>query len=107
MKLKVFALRDVKADAFGSPFFVPNDGIARRVLSEWVRQPGSDVAKYPAEFMLFEIGEYDNESALLTPTVPTVMICSASSCLPKPDPRQLVMPGVDSPVSNSSEEVSK
>lgn len=87
MIIKVFALRDVKADAYGSPFFVPSEGIARRLLGEWTQDPRSEVAKYSADFTLYELGTFNNETGLLEAINP-VLICSAMSCKPRPDPKQ-------------------
>lgn len=91
MILKVFAMRDVKADAFGSPFFLPSEGVARRMLGEWVQDKRSEVAKYPSEFDMYLIGTFNNETGLMTPCT-IELVCSAAACLPKPDPRQLVLP---------------
>lgn len=90
MKLRVFALRDNKADAFGSPFFVPNDAIARRMVGELVQDKRTEVGKYPAEFAVYEIGTFDPGTGVMVGIQPTV-VCSVLSCMPKPDPRQLLL----------------
>lgn len=110
MRLKVFAMRDVKADAYGSPFFLPNEGLAIRMLGEWVQDKRSEVARYPADFMMFQIGEFDNESGELVPMTP-IMVTTAVACLPKPDPRQLVLKDLvqnpDGSMNGTAEEVAK
>lgn len=93
MKLNAYSLRDVKAETFAAPFFVPNDNLAIRLLNELVLDTRSNLGKYPADFMLYRIGSYDSEHALLVPCQ-VELVCSASSCLPKPDPRQLTLPAV-------------
>lgn len=92
MKLIAYSLRDMKADNFHAPFFVPSQAHARRLLAELVQDNRSDVGKYTADFMLYEIGSLETETGSLTPCKPSE-ICSALSVLPKPDPRQLAIPG--------------
>jgi len=93
MKLDAFSLRDTKADTFAAPFFVPKPGIAIRLLSQLVQDSRSDLGKYPADFKLYRIGSYNTETAVLT-SEPVELVCTASSCLPKPDPAQILIPEV-------------
>jgi len=93
MKLEAFSLRDTKAEVFAAPFFVPNEAIATRLLVQLVQDHRSDLGKYPADFLLYRIGTYDTETALLKSST-VELICTASSCLPKADPRQLTIPEV-------------
>lgn len=94
MKLSAYSLRDTKAEVFAAPFFVPNDAIAIRLLSQLVTDTRNDLGKYPQDFMLYRIGTYDTESAKLE-SCNVDLVCTASSCLPKPDPRQLRIPGTE------------
>lgn len=88
-------MRDVKAEVFGPPFFVPNDAIALRLLAQLVLDKRSDLGKYPGEFFLYHVGEFSVESGALAPISPVRMVCAASSCLPQPDPRQPELPGTE------------
>ena len=45
MKVKVYSVRDEKANSFGQPFFAVNDNIARRMFSDLVEDPKSMVAR--------------------------------------------------------------
>lgn len=83
MKLEAFSLRDVKAESFGAPFFVPNENIAIRLLSKLVVDTRTEVGQYPLDFILYRVGHYDTDTGLLTP-LSVELICTASSCLPKP-----------------------
>lgn len=82
MKLQAFSLRDTKAEVFAAPFFVPSHGIAVRLLNELVKDKRTDLGKYPQDFILYRVGEYDTDSALLTPSMIEI-ICTATSCLPR------------------------
>ena len=60
MLSKIFVMRDSKAGFYGVPFFEVSRGSALRGLTEAVRDKQSTICKYPEDFSLFEIGEWDN-----------------------------------------------
>lgn len=63
-----FGVRDVKAEAFvGTPIFVRARGLAVRAFGDQANDPSSDIGKYPADFQLFELGEWDEVTGVLTP----------------------------------------
>lgn len=64
--MKVFALFDSKTSAFGIPFFIEHKGQALREFEQMANNPESYVSKYPGDFTLFELGDYDKESAKFT-----------------------------------------
>lgn len=94
MILKAYSLRDLKADNFHAPFFVPSEAHARRLLSELIQNKNSEVGKYTADFILYHIGSLETETGALTPVNPSE-VCSALSAMPKPDPRQILVPGTE------------
>lgn len=61
--MKLFTLKDVKAESFGAPIAMPSTGIAMRSLLEIAENPNSPVGKYPADFILYELGEWDPSNA--------------------------------------------
>lgn len=76
---KLFAVRDVKAEAFAAPMAVPTEGLARRAFTDAVMQPGSVLAKNAEDYMLFQIGEYDPNSGLLVACSPSPKFVMAAS----------------------------
>lgn len=90
MILRAFALRDMKADNFHAPFFVPSPIQAIRLLGQLVQDKNSELGKWPGDFTLYEIGTYETSTGFMTGNLPSE-ICTALSCLPKPDPRQLTL----------------
>lgn len=58
---KLFAVRDVKADSFGPIIVAPNRALAMRAFMEASEQPGP-FQKYPDDFHMYEIGEYETRS---------------------------------------------
>ena len=65
--MMVFTVRDAVADRFLEPFFLPNEGTARRSFSEAVNSPGHQFNKYPEDYALYVIGSFDEEAGVLTP----------------------------------------
>lgn len=63
--MKLYSLLDTKAKVYGAPFAAPNDGIAGRLVMEALRDPQSMVAKYPNDFQLYCLGEYDEHTGEL------------------------------------------
>ena len=65
MKLKVVAIYDRAADAYGVPNFVAAIGSAVRGFGDEVNRVAGDNALYqhPEDFDLYELGEYDDQLA--------------------------------------------
>lgn len=66
MMSKVFAVYDSKIGSFMAPFFMPTKGHALRAFENLVNDPNTTVCKYPSDFTLFELGEFDDQSGALT-----------------------------------------
>lgn len=67
MILKVFAVRDTKAQAFLQPFYSPSVGSALRAFTDAVNDPQCPFNKHPEDYLLYEIGSYDDSNAALIP----------------------------------------
>jgi len=74
MKLKMFALYDSKAEAFGPPFFLDTIGQAVRALMDIVNDNQSMVSRHPADFVLYEVGDYDSQTAVVNNKNPHSLI---------------------------------
>lgn len=75
---KAFAVYDSKSLLYGSPMFINSTGAAVRSFSDVANNPDSLVCKHPTDFVLFQIGEYDDEKGVLTALVPFVNLGLAS-----------------------------
>lgn len=60
--MKLYALKDTKAGTFGPVMLALNDGHMGRTVVESFRGSGHTVEKYPGDFDLYQVGEYDQES---------------------------------------------
>jgi len=64
---KLYAVYDTKAKFFTNPFVAQNDMVALRLFASAVRDPATDISKFPVDYTLFRIGEYDDEKGMLFP----------------------------------------
>lgn len=60
-KTVVCAVRDSAVDAFSRPFFVPSTAMAVRSFRDEVLNSESPVHKHPADYVLYELGVFDEE----------------------------------------------
>lgn len=71
MILKVYSIRDEKAETFGSPFYQATHGLAERSFRQVVSDEKTNVNKFPEDYDLWYLGEFDSKTgkfdALETP----------------------------------------
>ena len=69
MIINIYAIKDAKADAFLNPFFKPNDAMAERDFANACADENSMFARNPEDFQIYHIGEFDDESAEVKPSL--------------------------------------
>lgn len=71
MKLYAIATRDIVANVFSQPIFVPHIGIAIRAFGDECSGKGQqkDLAAHPEDFELWLIGEYDDITGQMEPGI--------------------------------------
>lgn len=62
---KMFAVLDVKANAFSPPFTAHTTGLATRMFTDAANDPNSTINKYPSDFRLGLIGTFDDNNGQL------------------------------------------
>lgn len=62
MILKIYSVYDTKVRVFHAPFFTPSRTEAERFLCRAVKDLASDYKEFTSDYVLFELGEFDNES---------------------------------------------
>lgn len=62
MKIMIYSVYDSKTGVFGQPNFLINRGAALRAWQEAANDNQSNIGKYPADFTMFEIGYWDDET---------------------------------------------
>jgi len=59
---RCYSVYDLKAGAFAPPFFVVNDQVAVRVFAAAQTDPSHPMSRFPEDFQLHRIGEFDDET---------------------------------------------
>lgn len=83
MTMKLYAVRDVKADAFGAPMSIATKGLALRSFSDACLQPNSELGRYPEDYMLYELGSYEPNSGKIDANALPVFLASATDVIAK------------------------
>lgn len=65
MRTLVFTVFDSAAKRYLEPFFAPTVEVALRMFRTIVNTPEHQFSKYPEDYTLFVIGEFDQETAEL------------------------------------------
>lgn len=78
---KLFTTYDVKSEQFGQPFVMTTKAIAIRSFTEACIAPDSEFAKYPEDYYLYCIGEYDSETGTITQKDKPEKIATAQKCI--------------------------
>lgn len=77
---KIVSIYDVKSECFGAPVFVKATGEAIRSFGEAVNddKKENNFAKWPADFSLFLIGEFDDSTGEVTSQPPEQLVTALS-----------------------------
>jgi hypothetical protein len=62
----VYSVFDTKASAFLQPFHAINNAVACRMIADAVAEPNHMFNKHAADFVLFELGEFDDTTGIFT-----------------------------------------
>ncbi len=73
MKHQMFVIYDSKARAYMQPWFLTQDGMAQRAFSDCVNADDHNFARHPEDYTLFNIGEFDDNDAIIKSHAPISM----------------------------------
>lgn len=65
MIINVYAIKDLKVNAFLQPFFSQTHGSAIRAFADHCADKQSMPNKHPEDFILYSIGKYDDQTGQL------------------------------------------
>ena len=65
MKNKIFSIYDTVAGAYMAPWLCPTIGMALRNFEDLLSQDNA-VSKHPGDYVLFQVGEFDDSTGVLT-----------------------------------------
>lgn len=66
MKKVIVTLKDDKLEIYNQPAFIRNKGEAARMMEEILADGKSPLLRYPRDFALYEIGEWDEDTGKIT-----------------------------------------
>lgn len=72
MIFKMFSIFDSKASAFMLPFYAANVAVAKRNVMRAVEDESTDFSKFPEDYSLFEVGEWDGDEGKVAACVAPV-----------------------------------
>lgn len=74
--MKLYSIFDAKANTFCAPFECVSNGVAIRQLMDLVSDAKTTVSKYPEDFSLYFVGDFDTDSGALLPlgSVPVLVL---------------------------------
>lgn len=67
VNMKIFSVYDSKTGAYLQPFFMKTKGAAIRAFTEIVSDKEHQFGKYPADFILFELGSWSEDDGKFVP----------------------------------------
>lgn len=86
MLLHAYTLHDVKACTYSPPFFMANDALAKRALSDLVQDSNTQPGRHPSDFKLYKVGYFDDQKGQVIPIDVIEHIVDAISLVPPPAP---------------------
>lgn len=63
MQLTAFSVYDSKVEAFIQPFFAPKRAVGLRLFKAACNNESADFNRFAADYTLFELGEFNQETA--------------------------------------------
>lgn len=75
----VYSVYDLKAEVYGSPIVTRSEAEAIRIFTMLVSDHGTTVGRFPGEFSLRRLGEFNEVDGSLSSSVSTVI--NGESCL--------------------------
>jgi len=89
MILRMFSVYDGKIGAFMRPFFDQHLGSALRSFEEACKEPTSPFSKFSSDFVLYEVGTFDDEKGVSTSHTPPIQLVTALEHARRPDLQSL------------------
>lgn len=81
MRKSILAVFDAKAQAFTTPFFHSTPESAQREFQEAVNDPKTDFNRWPEDYTLMHVGDYDHETGVITPVDPPLGVAAAATLI--------------------------
>jgi hypothetical protein len=69
----LYCIYDVKAEAYLLPFFVQNENILRRMITDTLNDPNHQFTKHPEDYIVYELGSFSDREGKLEAKTATVL----------------------------------
>lgn len=79
MQTKIYLVHDIKADTYGAPLFFNNNVEALRSLEQAVKDPNTNLSKYPSDYNFLEVGTWDSQTGKLEMLQDRIILTNCSS----------------------------
>lgn len=79
MILNAYSIYDRKALQYHPPFFASADGAAVRSLLDLANDSSTTIGRHPGDYVLFKVGDWDDETGKFHPFTAVVHVCDALS----------------------------
>lgn len=89
MKIHIYSVYDSKTEVYGQPNFMLNKGTALRAWQDAANDPQSTISKHPADFTMFEIGYWDDDTGTIVMHPAKISLGTALEFI-KPNPINLI-----------------
>ena len=62
MEMQVYCVRDAKAEAYLTPFYMVNEAMAMRAISDCIQDENHQFNKHAEDFALYHLGVYSDST---------------------------------------------
>lgn len=81
MRFKIMSVYDQKAKAYLPPFYLPNTALGVRAFRDAVNEPGHAFQKNPEDYVLFALGEFDDETGAFSTLPAPLLLVNGLQCV--------------------------
>lgn len=89
--MKLFSVYDAKAEQYSVPFSERTHESARRSFVVAVRDKETPVGRFPADYALFVVGSFDEETGVVTPAISPTLIFTGVEAARESDEKVAVL----------------
>lgn len=76
---RMYSIYDRKALFYQAPWSALTDGAAVRLLSDAVADPQSNISRHPNDYVLFHVGDWDDQKGTFVPLAAIAHVIDASA----------------------------
>nr|QXN72800.1 MAG: nonstructural protein [Microvirus sp.] len=68
--LQIYALRDIRTDAYMRPIFLQNQSVLERSLYDALSDENSLLSSHPEDYQVYKLGSFDEQTGKISPIAP-------------------------------------